>query len=159
MPTIERIQLIRRPLDEVFAFFADAKNLEAITPPYLHFRILTPLPIDMRAGTLIDYHLRLFGVSMKWKTRIEAFDAPLRFVDRQLKGPYKLWHHLHEFYEVEGGVLMVDRVDYQIGWSIFGGLAHAAFVRRTLDDIFDYRRFKVAELLDAPTSEPMLAKA
>lgn len=150
MPRIERVQLVRRPLPEVFDFFSDAYNLEAITPPYLKFGIITPAPIEMRAGALIDYRLQLFGVPMKWKTRIECFEPMTRFVDRQLSGPYALWHHLHEFYETADGTLVVDQVDYRIGWSIFGGIAHAAFVRRTLDDIFDYRRQRVAELLDAP---------
>lgn len=149
MPRLERLQFIPRPLSEVFAFFADAHNLEAITPPYLRFRILTPRPIAMQAGTLIDYRLQLFGMPLHWKTRIECFEPMERFVDRQVRGPYQLWHHLHEFQEVSGGTQMIDRVDYAIGWSVLGSLAHAAFVRRTLADIFDYRYRKVVELLPA----------
>lgn len=149
MPRIERVQLVPRPLDEVFAFFSDAYNLEAITPRYLHFRILTPAPIEMVAGTLIDYRLQLFGVPMTWKTRIDIYEPMRRFVDRQLKGPYALWRHLHEFYETADGTIVVDQVDYRIGWSVFGGVAHAAFVRRTLDDIFDYRREQISALLGA----------
>ncbi len=159
MPRIERVQLVRRPLPEVFEFFSDAANLEAITPPYLKFRILTLLPIEMKAGALIDYRLQLFGVPITWKTRIDSFEPMTRFVDRQLRGPYALWHHLHEFYETSEGTLVVDQVDYRIGWSIFGGLAHAAFVRRTLDDIFDYRRQQVAKLLDSPlVNEAMVSR-
>lgn len=145
---LERVQLVRRPLDEVFDFFADAYNLEAITPPYLNFRILTPAPIEMRPGTLIDYQLKLFGVPLKWRTRIDAFEPLRRFIDRQIRGPYQLWHHLHEFYETSEGTLVVDQVDYQIGWWLLGRGAHVAFVQRTLNDIFDHRRTKVAELLD-----------
>ncbi|HTN78010.1 MAG TPA: SRPBCC family protein [Pirellulaceae bacterium] len=157
MPRIERVQLIRRPLDEVFGFFADAMNLEAITPPYLNFRILTPPPIAMHAGALIDYRLQLFGVPLKWRTEIERFEPNVRFVDRQLRGPYQLWHHLHEFHETSQGVVMVDQVDYRLGWSIFGGLAHVMFVRRTLDDIFDHRRRRITELLDVRPAAPALS--
>jgi ligand-binding SRPBCC domain-containing protein len=144
---IQREQLIRRPLPEVFAFFADAQNLEAITPPYLRFRILTRPPIEMRAGTLLDYRLSLFGVPFTWHTRIEAWEPNVRFVDVQLRGPYAKWHHLHEFRATDDGTLMTDRVDYRIGWWFCGALAHAAFVRRTLADIFDYRAKRVEELL------------
>jgi ligand-binding SRPBCC domain-containing protein len=111
----------------------------------------------MVSGALIDYRLQLFGVPFTWKTRIDSFEPMSRFVDRQLRGPYALWHHLHEFYEVEGGTLVVDQVDYRIGWSFLGNIAHATFVRRTLDEIFDYRRLKVAELLDTAVSPPSLA--
>lgn len=159
MPRIERVQLVRRSLAEVFDFFSDAYNLEAITPAYLKFGILTPAPIEMKAGALIDYRLQLFGVPLVWKTRIENFEPMTRFVDRQIHGPYALWHHLHEFYETSEGTLVVDQVDYRIGWSIFGGLAHAAFVRRTLDDIFDYRRQRVSELLDTPLSAAVAVSA
>ena len=145
MPRIERVQLVRRPLPEVFGFFADAHNLEAITPPYLKFRILTPAPISMTAGALIDYRLQLFGIPFTWKTRIETFEPMRRFVDRQVRGPYALWHHLHEFYETSEGTLVVDQVDYRIGWSILGGVAQVAFVQQTLEAIFDYRRQMVAE--------------
>ena len=144
---LERVQLVPRPLDEVFAFFADAHNLEALTPPYLNFQILTPAPIEMHAGTLIDYQLRLFGTPLKWRTRIDVFEPQRRFVDSQIRGPYQLWHHLHEFYETSAGTLVVDQVDYRIGWWLLGRAAHVAFVQRTLTDIFDYRRRRVAELL------------
>ena len=159
MPSLERVQLIRRPLSEVFDFFADAHNLEAITPPYLKFRILTPAPIPMAAGTLIDYRLRLFRIPFTWRTRIECFEPMRRFIDQQVHGPYALWRHLHEFYETSEGTLVVDRVEYSIGWSLLGRMAHAAFVRSTLDGIFDYRRQRVSELLkDAlPTTPARLA--
>jgi len=157
MPRIERVQLVRRSLPEVFDFFSDAYNLEAITPPYLKFRILTPAPIEMTAGALIDYRLQLFGIPLTWKTRIDSFEPMTRFVDRQLHGPYALWHHLHEFFETTEGTVVVDRVDYRIGWSIFGRVADAAFVRRTLDDIFDYRRAQVAKLLDSPAPTAVAA--
>jgi ligand-binding SRPBCC domain-containing protein len=144
---IHREQLIQRPLEEVFAFFADAQNLEAITPPYLCFRIVTPPPIQTQEGTLLDYRLRLFGIPFSWRTRIESWIANERFVDVQLRGPYAKWRHTHEFHATSEGTLVVDHVDYDIGWWICGALAQAAFVRRTLDDIFDYRAKRVAELL------------
>lgn len=144
---LEREQWIARPLDEVFAFFADAANLEAITPPWLNFEILTPLPIAMREGARIDYRIRLFGVPLRWKTRIDLWQPEEQFIDRQLSGPYALWHHTHEF-RVEGeGVLMTDRVRYRIGFGPLGHVAHALFVRRWLKQIFDYRREQIERLL------------
>jgi ligand-binding SRPBCC domain-containing protein len=144
---LEREQFIPRPLGEVFAFFADAGNLEAITPAFLNFRILTPRPIPIEAGSLIDYQIRLFGVPLQWRTRIEEFEPPRQFSDVQLRGPYKLWHHTHEFREVEGGTLMTDRVQYQLYLGPIGWLAHALWVRRTLVRIFDYRRQTIERLL------------
>ena len=94
---LEREQLVPRPLDEVFAFFAEARNLERITPPWLRFEVLTPEPIAMTAGTLIDYRLRLRGIPLRWVSRIEEWEHERAFADRQLRGPYRLWHHRHEF--------------------------------------------------------------
>ena len=135
---------VPRPRDEVFAFYADAHNLEAITPPWLAFRIVTPDPIEMTPGTLIDYKLRLHGIPISWRTRIAAWEPPLRFVDMQLRGPYTLWHHEHTFEEHEGGTLVTDRVRYDHLW---GGFVERWFVRPDLDRIFAYRKQKTAELL------------
>jgi ligand-binding SRPBCC domain-containing protein len=143
---LHREQFIPRPLAEVFPFFADAGNLEAITPEFLNFRILTPRPIPMHPGSLIDYEIKLFGVPLKWRTRIEEFEPPSHFVDVQLRGPYKLWHHTHEFREVEGGTLMIDRVRYQLYLGPLGWLAHRLWVRRTLARIFDHRRQTIEKL-------------
>lgn len=124
-----------------FEFFGDALNLEAITPPWLHFEVTTPAPIEMRAGTLIDYRLRLRGVPVRWHTRIEAWEHGRRFVDRQLKGPYRLWHHTHEFEaDGAGGTIMRDTVLYALPFGLVGALAHMLFVRRDIERIFDYRR-------------------
>lgn len=153
MPRLIRRQFLPRPIDEVFAFFADARNLESITPGFLHFRILTPMPIAMAPGALIDYRLRLFGWPIAWRTRIETFEPLRRFTDVQLRGPYRRWHHLHEFTPVDGGTLMVDCVEYEIPYGALGALAHVAFVRRTLERIFDYRRDQVARLLGAGETE------
>jgi ligand-binding SRPBCC domain-containing protein len=153
---LEREQFIPRPLAEVFAFFADAGNLEAITPVFLNFQILTPRPIPIEAGTLIDYQIRLFGVPLRWRTRIEEFEPPQRFSDVQLRGPYKLWHHTHEFREVEGGTRMTDRVCYQLYLGPLGWLAHVLWVRRTLGRIFDYRRQMIERLMCGETPRPKL---
>lgn len=136
---LERLQFIPRTREEVFAFFVEASNLEALTPNFLRFRILTPRPIHMHPGTLIDYELQLFRLPLRWRTCIETFDPPQRFTDIQLTGPYQRWHHLHEFFEVSGGTLMLDQVDYALPLGILGKVAHACFVRRTLERIFDYR--------------------
>lgn len=149
--TLERTQFIPRPLAEVFPFFSDAKNLEAITPAFLQFKILTPGPIPMQAGTLIDYRIRLLGIPMFWRTKIESFDPPLRFSDTQIRGPYRLWHHTHEFVETAEGTLMTDHVRYQMPFGPLGILVHALWTRRTLERIFDYRFQKVAELLGEET--------
>jgi len=144
---LECCQHIPRGWEEVFAFFAEAHNLEHLTPAFLRFRIVTPLPILMQAGTLIDYQLQLFGVPLRWRTRIETFEPPQRFTDVQLHGPYRLWHHTHEFRQVPGGTCMVDRVDYALPLAMLGTLAHLVFVRRTLRQIFAYRAQQLALLL------------
>lgn len=144
---LDRTQDIPRPRAEVFAFFADAGNLEEITPPFLHFKIRTPLPIRMVAGALIEYQLRLYGVPIFWRTRIEEWEPERRFVDLQIKGPYARWHHTHEFEDLPNGTRMRDRVEYSIPWGPVGTLAHVFFVKRSLKRIFDYRRDRVAERL------------
>jgi ligand-binding SRPBCC domain-containing protein len=151
---LERSQLVPRSRDEVFSFFEDATNLARITPPFLGFRILTPTPIPMGEGTLIDYRISIFGVPVKWRTRIESYDRGVRFVDTQLRGPYRLWRHTHEFEDARGGTAMLDRVEYAIGFGPIGSLARALFVRRMLDRIFDYRRDAVAQLFEGERAPP-----
>lgn len=146
---LERKQLIENSLEDVFAFFADAANLESLTPPQLRFKILTPLPIVMKAGAIIDYRLKLMGVPFKWRTEIEVFEPMSHFVDRQLRGPYKLWHHTHTFRETDEGVEMNDRVEYQMPFSLVGSVTHAIWVKRQLNSIFDYRRSRTDELLES----------
>ena len=142
---LEREQRLPVPPEEVFPFFEDAGNLEAITPPFLGFRVVTERPIDMRPGTLIEYRLRLHGVPVSWRTRIERFDPPHMFVDRQLSGPYRLWHHTHVFEpDGRGGTLMRDRVRYALPLGPLGAVAHMLFVRRDLRRIFDFRQETVA---------------
>lgn len=145
---MQREQLLRGATPpELFPFFADARNLEAITPPLLRFRVVTPDPIAMRVGTLIQYRLRLHGVPISWLTSIQAWEPPHRFVDVQVRGPYALWHHTHTFQEADGGTLMRDTVRYAIGFGPLGELAHRALVRRDLRAIFDYRAQAVPALL------------
>lgn len=144
---LEREQLVPREPAETWDFFQDAYNLEAITPAFLGFRVTTPRPIAMEEGTLIDYELRLHGVPVRWRTRIEAWEPHARFVDRQLRGPYALWHHTHTFEAAPGGTLMRDRVRYRLPLGIAGALAHAAFVRRDLERIFDFRHAEVERRL------------
>jgi ligand-binding SRPBCC domain-containing protein len=141
---LERSQQLPAPLDEVFAFFADARNLEAITPPWLGFRVLTEGEIEMRAGTLIEYRLRLHRVPVRWLTRIEVWEPGARFVDAQVEGPYALWHHTHTFEERDGGTLIGDRVRYRMPLQPLGAIAHLALVRRDLERIFDFRHAEVA---------------
>jgi ligand-binding SRPBCC domain-containing protein len=135
------------PRPEVFAFFADAGNLEQITPPELNFRITTPEPIDIKKGALIDYQLRLHGFPVKWKTIISVWNPPFEFVDEALKSPYKQWIHRHTFTEIEKNkTLIEDEVKYRLPFAPFGNLAHW-LVRRELNYIFDFRQKKVAEIL------------
>jgi ligand-binding SRPBCC domain-containing protein len=143
---LERTQLIPKPKSEVFAFFADPFNLERITPSFLSFRILTPGPIAMEPGTIIEYELRLYGVRMRWKTRIETVEPGSSFTDVQVKGPYQRWHHRHEFVEVPGGTEIRDIVDYELPLGPLGAIAQSLFVRRSLARIFDYRREAVASI-------------
>lgn len=150
---LSRTQLVGRPLPEVFAFFSDASNLDALTPPFLHFRILTPMPIELRAGAQLDYRLSLFGVPVRWRTRITDWQPQERFVDEQEFGPYELWRHTHEFEARGGSTLMRDVVDYSEPLGPIGTVAHVLFVRRSLDRIFDFRRDAILRLLDRSRTE------
>lgn len=146
---LEREQRVAAPPETVFPFFEDAYNLEGITPPFLGFRVITPRPITMRPGELIEYRLKLHGVPVRWKTRIERFDPPHTFVDVQLSGPYRLWRHMHVFEpDGRGGTIMRDRVHYALPFGPLGALAHGLFVKRDLRRIFDFRQRAVAARLD-----------
>ena len=132
-----------RPRDEVFAFFADAHNLQTLTPPWLKFDVLTPAPIAMRPGALIDYRIRVHGLPIRWRTEITEWSPPRRFVDVQLRGPYTLWHHTHTFAERDGGTLCVDDVRYR---PRGGAVMNWLFVRRDVEGIFEYRRERLLQL-------------
>lgn len=147
----ERSLWLPRPRAEIFPFFADAANLDAITPPWLHFRILTPLPIRMAPGTLIAYRIWLHGIPIRWLTEITVWDPPVRFVDRQLRGPYQEWVHTHTFIECDGGTLCTDHVRYR---HRGGRLVNRWLVAPDLERIFEYRARRLQELLGKQPSQP-----
>jgi ligand-binding SRPBCC domain-containing protein len=146
---LNREQWIPRPLPVVFNFFARAENLGRITPPWLHFRVHTPLLTEMRAGAHIDYTIRLAGLPLRWRTRITAWEPERRFVDVQESGPYALWEHTHEFSSHTAGVLVADRVRYALPFGALGRAAHALAVRAALAAIFDFRYEQIGALLGA----------
>jgi len=147
--TLRREQRLPGTPDEVFPFFADAGNLEAITPPWLAFSIAMPHGSPaMRVGTVIEYRLKLHGLVISWLTQIQDWQPGVRFVDAQLRGPYALWHHTHDFEPAPaGGTIMRDTVRYAIPYGPLGAAAHALFVRRDLERIFDFRTAAIARRL------------
>lgn len=144
---LERRQRLNVAPDRVFAFFARAQNLERITPPWLRFEVTTPEPIVMGVGTLIDYRLHVHRLPMRWTSRIEEWEPGRGFVDRQLRGPYRLWHHRHWFERDGDATIVGDEVHYALPLGRLGDLAHPLFVGRDLRRIFDYRHHAVALLL------------
>ena len=143
---LKRKITIPAPLEEVFSFFSDAENLNRITPPWLYFKILTPLPIVMKRNALIDYSIRLLGLRLVWKTEIAEWQPPHRFVDRQIKGPYRHWEHNHLFEERVDGTQMEDVIRYAVPGFVLSPLIHFLFVRPRLDKIFDFREQRLLEL-------------
>lgn len=135
--------LVPHPLDDVFAFFSDAGNLEKLTPSFLHFEILTAKPIVMEVGTLIDYRLRIRGIPLKWRSEITVWEPPYRFVDEQRRGPYKLWIHEHRFEKRDGGTLVRDGVRYD---HLGGGLVNRWLIKPDLERIFEFRHEVLREI-------------
>lgn len=141
MPLFESEIRLPRPIDEVFPFFAQAENLEEITPPSLRFSVITPKPIAMRKGALIDYKLRIRGFPVRWQSEITAWDPPRRFVDEQRRGPYRKWRHEHDFQEDGDGTIVRDRVTYEVpGGRFLGRILDRLMVHRDVERIFEYRR-------------------
>ncbi len=143
---LEREQWVPRPIEEVFQFFSDARNLEALTPHWLRFHVLTPDPIAMTPGALIDYRLIWHGLPLRWKTKIVRWEPPYYFEDLQLKGPYRLWHHAHRFEQSGGGTRITDMVRYALPFGLLGRAIHAISVQRNVEEIFAYRQEKVRAL-------------
>ena len=146
---LRRVQRLPGSPGDVFPFFADARNLEAITPPLLRFEVVTPGEIEMRVGTIIQYQLRVHRIPVRWLTSIQAWEPPYRFVDVQVSGPYALWHHTHEFAADGNTTVMTDVVRYSIGFGWLGEIAHRLFVGRDVDAIFRFREQAVPKLLTA----------
>jgi len=143
-----------RPRTELFLFFAEARNLETLTPAWLKFEVLTPVPIEMRSGTLIDYRIRVHGFPIRWRTEIAEWDPPRQFVDVQLSGPYTWWHHTHTFEESAGGTLCRDRVRYR---PRGGALIHWLFVRRDVERIFQFRQQRLREFFGSKANGSVVA--
>ena len=144
---LETEQVVAVGVEETFAFFSNAVNLDAITPPSLGFTILTPLPIVMREGALIEYRLRLMGMPIHWRTRIDEWNPGRSFTDTQLRGPYALWVHRHSFAPHRDGTLIRDRVDYALPLPYLTAPIQALFVRPMIERIFAYRREVIARVL------------
>lgn len=141
--TLDSETIVAQPLDRTFEFFSDAQNLQQLTPPWLSFQIKTPLPIEMKEGTLIDYVIELYGVPIPWRTRIDAWEPGVRFIDRQIAGPYKWWRHEHRFEAVDAGTRVIDHVEYlpRAAWL------SSWMVNRDVRRIFRYRQGMLALLL------------
>jgi hypothetical protein len=149
---LDREQTVDSPRDEVFAFFADARNLERLTPPWLRCEILTPGPIDMRVGTIIQYALQCHRLPSQWTTAITVWNPPFEFVDVQLRGPYVLWHHRHAFETVGDSTRMIDEVHYRLPLGWIGRLMNGLMVQRDVMAIFNYREQTVKRVLESRTS-------
>lgn len=149
---LRRESWIPRKLEEVFNFFSRAENLEKLTPPLVGFQILTPTPIEMREGALIDYKIRIHGVPVRWRTRIATWDPPHGFVDEQVSGPYRQWIHEHAFKAEADGTRMVDKVRYRAPGWVLEPLIHHFFVGADLRKIFDFREARMREIFGGETT-------
>jgi len=140
--------MIDRDLKEVFNFFKNPENLSAITPAKLKFTILTPLPIEMKEGQLIDYTITLFGKRVYWRTMITSYNQNESFIDQQLKGPYSMWYHKHTFKEIDDSVEMIDTVSYIVPFGILGRIINYFYLRQELKYIFKYRRKVISTIFN-----------
>jgi ligand-binding SRPBCC domain-containing protein len=146
MHTLLKITEVPLRREEVFAFFSDAGNLERITPPELNFNIITPQPLEIKKDSLIEYQLRLFGVKLSWLTIISEWNPPEMFVDEQLKGPYRKWHHTHRFHDKGERTIIEDEVNYELPFYPFGEAVHP-LIKFQLKRIFNYREKIIKDLL------------
>src|ERR1700760_4606645 len=141
--TLTFSQHVQRPLPEVFDFFSRAENLETLTPAFLHFKILSVSPEPIQQGTLIRYKLRLHGIPLRWTSQITDWEPPHKFVDLQLSGPYKLWHHEHTFAEHDGGTLITDTVTLALPFGVLGQIAYKLRVHAEVNEIFAFREKQI----------------
>ena len=159
MPVFQTRQWVPRPLEEVFGFFAEARNLERITPPFLRFSICDSGEIPMREGTMIDYKLRLHGLPLRWRSLIEAWEPGVRFVDTQVKGPFERWWHEHRFHEAPGGTWVEDTVHYELPLGRLGQALAGWWVARDVAKIFAYRHQAIDELFPPRHAQAPAAEA
>ncbi|NBS16148.1 MAG: hypothetical protein EBT06_05510 [Gammaproteobacteria bacterium] len=137
---LHRRQFIPLPLDEAWSFFSTPRNLEAITPDFLHFKILSEVPDDLYNGLIIAYQIAAVGgIPMTWVTEIKHVVPERQFVDEQRIGPFRFWFHEHRFEPVKGGIEMIDTVHYVMPWGLLGEIVHGLFIKQRLKRIFDYR--------------------
>jgi len=146
--TLKTRQKIAKPRSELFDFFQRPENLEKITPASVGFRILTPSPIKMKVGTVLDYTIRLFGLPVRWTTLITEYEPPFRFSDVALRGPYSFWFHNHTFKEDDNGTIMIDEVRYALPLGFIGRMVNFLWVKRQLNYIFNYRAKVIKDLLE-----------
>ena len=149
---LRRQQTVKAPREQVFRFFESPENLERITPGDVGFEILTPRPITMQTGAVLDYTIRVLGLPVRWTTLIASYDPPNRFTDVALKSPYSFWHHTHTFEEAADGTLMTDDVKYALPFGWLGRLVHTLWVRRQLTKIFDFRAEVIMRLIETENS-------
>ena len=147
--TLKRKQLIPFDRGTVFSFFKAPENLERITPSDVGFCIITPKPIKMQTGAVLDYTIKLAGIPVRWTTLITDYDEPFGFSDVSLKGPYSFWYHRHWFEESEEGTVMYDEVTYALPFGFLGRMVHSLWVRKQLDHIFDFRSKVIDEIFSA----------
>lgn len=144
--TLSFAQHVPQPLAEVFDFFSRAENLEALTPPWLNFKILEVNPQPVQQGTLINYSLRVHGIPLRWTSEIVEWEPPHRFVDLQLRGPYKLWRHEHRFEARDGGTLIADTINLALPLGVLGEIAYKIKVKSDIEEIFAFRKEKIRSL-------------
>jgi ligand-binding SRPBCC domain-containing protein len=152
---LRREQCIPASLPTVFSFFSDARNLDRITPRWLHFKIMGQSSPELGTGTLIHYKLAWHGIPMGWTSRIEEWCPPTLFVDLQVHGPYRLWHHTHRFQSYRGGTLISDTVQYEVPLGALGRFFAGGLVRRDVERIFDFRAKQISEAFNKPSVVPI----
>ena len=147
--TFKKEQKISKSIIDVFDFFSKPENLSVITPNKMDFRILTPSPIEMKEGTLIDYTVKIMSFPIRWRTLITKYDPPNTFIDQQLKGPYSMWHHTHLFEKInDNETLIKDIILYAVPFSFIGSITHSLYIKRDLENIFDYRSQEIKRIFN-----------